>query len=207
MRAFVHRRGRYIAELDTTERSILAGVVGDAIKLLGATVSEQEQETEPAPSGPPRSAQDMLAELDQEVPEPTDPALARLFPSASPDDPELSAEFRRLTQRDLQDQKVQGLRMVWAALSLPGTKLTVDPDDAMTWAAALTDVRLILSSRLGIETDADAEEIYALSAAADASGSEDELRLAMASVYSAFTWLQESLVQVMLPTLGAPDTY
>src|SRR5690625_6334753 len=31
---------------------------------------------------------------------------------------------------------------------------------------------------------------------------EEELRLAMASVYSAFTWLQESLVQVMLPTVG-----
>lgn len=27
------------------------------------------------------------------------------------------------------------------------------------------------------------------------------MRLALASVYSAFTWLQESLVQVMLPTL------
>src|SRR5699024_11920088 len=89
------------------------------------------------------------------------------------------------------------------ALRARGTKLSIDPDHAMDWAAALTDVRLVLSERLGIRTDADAEEVYALSSQQGSTdeGEEDEVRLAMASVYAAFTWLQESLTQVMLPTL------
>lgn len=144
-----------------------------------------------------------MARLGQDVPEPVDPALARLLPAASHDDPELAAEFRRLTQDELRNDKITRLRMVWAALRAPGTKLTVLPEEAMDWAAAMNDVRLVLSERLGIRTDADAEEIYALSTTSGRPGSreEEDMRLALASVYSAFTWLQESLVQVMLPTL------
>ncbi len=144
-----------------------------------------------------------LEQLDQDIPPPTDPALARLLPDASRDDPELAGEFRRLTEQDLRDEKVQRLHMVWAALQAPGSKLTIDPAQAMDWAAALTDVRLVLSERLGIRTDEDAEDVYALAAVTRQGelSTEEELRLAMASVYSAFTWLQESLVQVMLPTV------
>lgn len=199
MRGFVRRRGRYVAELDATERAILGGVVADVISLLGESV-ESPAEPDADASAPRRSAEDVLADLSEEVPEPTDPALARLFPAASTDDDEIAGEFRRLTQGDLHTEKVDRLRMVWSALRSPGTKIIVEPDRAMDWAAALTDVRLVLSERLGIRNDSDAEDIYALSAAAGADG--DEVQLALASVYSALTWLQESLVQVMLPTLA-----
>lgn len=93
---------------------------------------------------------------------------------------------------------------MWAALRAPGTKISLEPEQGMDWAAALNDVRLVLSERLGIETDADAEDIYALAGTTPGhpTSEEEELRLAMASVYAAFTWLQESLIQVMLPTLG-----
>src|SRR5699024_1482676 len=129
-----------------------------------------------------------LDRLGESVPEPTDPALARLLPPAS-DDEEVAGEFRRLTQEELRNEKVARLHMVWAALRAPGTKLSIDPDHAMDWAAALTDVRLVLSERLGIRTDADAEEVYALSSQQGSTdeGEEDEVRLAMASVYAAFT--------------------
>ncbi|MGC0273806.1 DUF2017 domain-containing protein [Pseudactinotalea sp. Z1739] len=255
MRAFVRRRGRYVAELDPTERSILAGVIADTATLLGdpprdlapgGPGQEADDGAHHGPAGPdagagpgtdegshPDSAavsggggsaaangpedagatgdeddaaegmEEQLARLGQDVPEPADPALARLLPAASRDDPELAAEFRRLTQDELRNDKIARLRMVWAALRAPGTKLTVPPEEAMDWAAAMTDVRLVLSERLGIRSDADAEEIYALSTTSGRPGSseEEDLRLALASVYSAFTWLQESLVQVMLPTL------
>lgn len=253
MRGFVRRRGRYIAELDATERSILARVVADTAMLLGDSPPDDggtaADDGGPGPDaggtgpdeggtapdggpaagggaagdadiwpgeghGPARSAphgtgadreslEDQLSRLGKDVPEPTDPALARLLPAASRDDDELAAEFRRLTQEELRNDKIGRLRMVWAALRAPGTKLTIDPDRAMDWAAALTDVRLVLSERLDIRTDSDAEEVYALAGAprTGQDSQEDDLRMAMASVYSAFTWLQESLVQVMLPTL------
>jgi len=225
MRAFTRRRGRYVAHIDSTEREILARVVADTAALLGEPPGMSREEaasTEPAAENPDEAAapqseaeaaddeqhtEDLrahLERLDEDVPAPTDPALARLLPDASPDDADLSAEFRRLTQAELRDEKIQRLHMVWAALRAPGSKLNIDPDQAMDWAAALTDVRLVLSERLGIRTDEDAEDIYALAAVprTEDPSPEEELRLAMASVYSAFTWLQESLVQVMLPTVG-----
>lgn len=206
MRAFVHRRGVYIAELDTTERSILAGVIADTATLLGDPLRQQEEkdpdgaDSEPPPETGPHPPHTWSGE---DVDAPTDPALARLLPSASHDDDEIAAEFRRLTQEDLRSGKAKRLRMVWAALRAPGTKLTVHPDQAMDWAAALTDARLVVSERLGIRTDSDAEAVYAAStlATGEEVSQEDEMRLALASVYSALTWLQESLVQVMLPTL------
>lgn len=244
MRAFMRRRGRYVAELDATERSILARVVIDTATLLGDTPPPEEDEPDQSTSGHPHnpdmpdgddaagathtpaagtprtghgparaaphgtgagreSLADQISRLGQDVPEPTDPALARLLPPASRDDEDLAREFRRLTQDELRNDKIARLRMVWAALRAPGTKLTVEPDQAMDWAAALTDVRLVLSERLNIRTDEDADEIYALAAAprTGEAGGEEDLRLALASVYAAFTWLQESLVQVMLPTL------
>ena len=209
MRAFVRRRGVYIAELDATERTILAGVIADTATLLGDPLRQQDGEqaegaedeadsARPGDGGPhpphPWSGEEVAA--------PTDPALARLLPSASEEDDDVAAEFRRLTQEDLRTEKARRLRMVWAALRAPGTKLTVQPDQAMDWAAALTDVRLVVSERLGIRTDSDAEAVYAASAVAEADLSEEEeIRLALSSVYSALTWLQESLVQVMLPAL------
>lgn len=206
MRAFVHRRGVYVAEMDATERAILAGVVADTAALLGEPVqvepeSAAEEETGEEAAGE-QAPHPGLAWSEEDVAEPADPALARLLPSASDDD-EVSAEFRRLTQAELRDAKAQRLRIVWAALRTPGTKLTVQPDQAMDWAAALTDVRLVVSERLGIRTDEDAQSVYAATAAAtgESVSKEDEVRLAMASVYSALTWLQESLVQVMLPSL------
>lgn len=207
MRAFVLRRGVYIAELDATERTILAGVIADTATLLGDPLRQQEDD-EPVGAGqespPDAGPHPPHTWSGEDVAAPTDPALARLLPSASHEDDEVAAEFRRLTQEDLRSGKAKRLRMVWAALRAPGTKLTVHPDQAMDWAAALTDARLVVSERLGIRTDEDAEAVYAAStlAAGEEVSDEEEVRLALASVYSALTWLQESLVQVMLPTLG-----
>jgi len=208
VRAFVHRRGVYVAEMDATERAILAGVVADTAALLGEPVqvesapAAEDDETGEHDETSEQESHPGLAWSEEDLAEPDDPALARLLPAASDDD-EVSAEFRRLTQAELRDAKAQRLRIVWAALRAPGTKLTVQPDQAMDWAAALTDVRLVVSERLGIRTDEDAQAVYAATAAATGENlsKEDEVRLAMASVYSALTWLQESLVQVMLPSL------
>jgi hypothetical protein len=197
VRGFVAVGQHYVAKLDAVERRILAAAVADTAELLGVPLQEA-----PAPDG---SAEDPLRGLtwgaDQPAP-PTDPAVARLLPPASRDDDELAAEFRRLTDADLRRTKVENLRLVWSSLRERAGSLPVPRADAPRWAAALSDVRLVLATRLGIETDDDAEQVYGLAtgerADDDAAGPDDEVRQAMSTLYAVLTWLQESLVTALL---------
>jgi hypothetical protein len=86
-----------------------------------------------------------------------DPALARLFPNAYPDDAEAASEFRRYTREGLVEHKSANSGRVAAALmNADGAgRLTVERDDAERWLPALTDLRLVLAQRLGIERDDD----------------------------------------------------
>lgn len=237
MRGFVPISRHYVADLDEVERVILARVVADTADLLGTHLADgAPQDAAPdavlaAPDaviGP-----DALTWPDAHAEEPTDPALARLLPSAS-QDREVAHEFRRLTESDLRRRKVANLRLVWTGLRGPAGPLAVAREAAPAWAAGLTDVRLVLASRLGIETDDDAERLYDIAAGAvDARGNdadvddddlddvdvhdedvhdEDdddldaEVRAALAALYAALTWLSESLIQAMLDDLpGEPS--
>lgn len=86
-----------------------------------------------------------------------DPALARLFPNAYPDDDEAAAEFRRYTRDGLVERKAANSGLISAALvaSSDEGRLTVERDDAEHWLPALTDLRLVLAERLGIHHDDD----------------------------------------------------
>jgi uncharacterized protein DUF2017 len=86
-----------------------------------------------------------------------DPALARLFPNAYPDDDEAAAEFRRYTRDGLVERKSANSGLIAAALmaSSDEERLTVVRDDAEHWLPALTDLRLVLAERLGIHQDGD----------------------------------------------------
>ena len=199
MRAFTRVRGLYVASLDDAERRALAGAVADTAELLGVRL------TEPAPPVS-RPGDDPLAYLGwpaEDVQTPSDPALARLLPPASRDDDELAAEFRRLTEADLRLRKVDNLRVVWSALRGPAGPLPVARPAAPRWAAALSDVRLVIAARLGIETDDDATAVLEGEQEPD-----DELDAALAALYSALTWLQDSLVALLLddtPPRGRSD--
>ncbi len=208
MRGFVPIGGHYVATLDRVERRILAGAVADTAELLGVRL--------PDLSAPEPGRPDPLGEVTWTAAAPvvpTDPALARLLPSASRDDDELATEFRRLTEGDLRQGKVENLRIVWSGLLGPAGSLLVPRAAAPRWAAALSDVRLVLATRLGIETDEDAQAVHdlAMRETDDSSGpgedraetdEADELREAMATLYVALTWLQESLVSAMLEDIG-----
>ncbi|TDE97667.1 DUF2017 domain-containing protein [Occultella glacieicola] len=200
MRAFSMRRGEFVAELDAHERTIISRVIADTSDLLGVPLGRLEASRNDEAG--PAVGHSMTWSTD-EVSEPADPALARLLPSASTEDDGVADEFRRLTEADLRSAKTARLRMVFDELRRPGTKIHVPRERAMDWAAALTDVRLVLAERLGIRTDSDAEDVYELSTLGGdgVDTAEDEIRAALALLYSALTWLQESLLQVMLPTL------
>ena len=86
-----------------------------------------------------------------------DPALARLFPNAYPDDDDAAAEFRRYTRDGLVERKTANSGRISAALTAASDdgRLTVLREDAEHWLPTLTDLRLVLAERLGIHHDDD----------------------------------------------------
>lgn len=210
MRGFAARDGEAVAGLDEDERLVIARIVADVGLLLGGEafgVDERER----------RPQREDLAEalrfldgIGDALVEPDDPALLRLLPNASPTDREVAEEFRRLTQEDLRATKLERLRRLWEDLSAEGDDWVVPADQVMATAAALTDVRLVVASRLGLDSDEDAEALHRDIAAASvtlkhASPAEtgiDPERLWLGMLYDALTWLQESLVSL---TLGGTE--
>lgn len=221
MRGF-HTVGRhYVAGMGPTEREVFATVVADVAELLGAPrFADDDAPADGAPVARPWTS--------AAVPAPEDPAVRRLLPDASRDDDAVTAEFRRLTEADLRASKVERLRALWLALRgegdvVPSTGIDDDLDlvvrreDADGFAAALTDVRLVLAERLGLQSEEDADRLYEsleAQAAAEEAGwvpdddrparqvLADEVRAYLGSVYAALTWLQESLMSVLLADLG-----
>jgi hypothetical protein len=88
-----------------------------------------------------------------------DPALERLFPVAYRDDPDAAAEFRQYTRSGLVDTKTAKAGAVAAALlggsGDEGGTIDLTEDEAERWLPVLTDLRLIVAERLGIQTDDD----------------------------------------------------
>ncbi len=215
MRAFRREAGAYVAAVDPAERAVLLDVVDEVIALVGAQ------------DDPPADVLDVVIETEP-VPPPVDPALRRLLPDASREDPEVAAEYRRLTEADLRSTKSENLRRLRAAVSDAEPDLVVVPSEAPAVAAALTDVRLVVSERLGIRTEEDADALEVLLAAPDPGPADGgpadvpdddgtevgggparatvdpvtEVRRFLATVYVVLGILQESLVTLMLDELG-----
>jgi hypothetical protein len=87
-----------------------------------------------------------------------DPAVNRLLPDAYRGDDEAAAEFRRFTADGLADRKVANARVVIAGLGEAAaadrpTRVSIDPAGAQAWMRTITDIRLSIAARLGIETD------------------------------------------------------
>jgi hypothetical protein len=126
---------------------------------------------------------------------PADPALARLLPNAYADD-DAASEFRRLTERGLAGRKRANASAVVAALSSAhdaedGDRVvTLDDASALAWLRAITDIRLVIAARIGIETEEDAEELER---------DDDPEVEAMLDVYNWLAYVQESLVAVLEP--------
>lgn len=175
MRAQRRADGTFVLHLDRVEREVMEQVVTGVADLLepeeGAVADRVVDAQDPAAA--------LLASLaapDEPVAAPEDPAVHRLLPDGSRDDPQVAAEFRRLTEADLRTRKLARLRALADALAgddervhpeaeitteaqdgpvEPGVSLVVPPALAPEMAATLTDVRLVLADRLGLRTDDD----------------------------------------------------
>ncbi|EYR63820.1 hypothetical protein N866_18150 [Actinotalea ferrariae CF5-4] len=208
MRTFVREGAAYVARLEAPERAVLLDVVDDVVALVGARAAHRTHGS--GPDDPLAAVQ--MATLP--LPAPTDPALLRLLPPASPD-PEVAAEFRRLTEVDLRRSKSDQLLRLRACVDAAGPDLVVVPSEAPRIAAALTDVRLVTSERLGLRSDAEADALYRLvlgdedgegDVSVHGEGLDEEREQAhrlLGTVYVILSVLQESLVGLMLA--GLPD--
>lgn len=96
----------------------------------------------------------LLRDADEE-----DPVRERLFPDAyeNPDD---ARAYRELTSDSLETAKLEGLTAIRDALGgRGGTKTELGEEDAESWIRALTDLRLAIGTRLGIDEEAMSAEL------------------------------------------------
>ncbi len=135
-----------------------------------------------------------LAALLSNDPDPDDPAVERLFPDVYPEDPAEAAEFRRFTEADLKAAKLDQAKTVLEDLLESGGEVRLAEEKADLWLRALTDVRLALGTRLGVEDETDIEA--ELDAAVGRNPTSP--RVGQLSVYAYLTYLQESLVGALM---------
>jgi hypothetical protein len=187
------RRGkdRIRVQLPPYAAGLLANLAAQLIELL----SDGE------PSGDTVDPLEELVGLDgpREVPE--DPALRRLLPDGVRDDEEAAAEFRRFTERSLRQAKVVDATAVLVAVKEAAQGLSegsgegsedgedlefeLGPDEVRSWMRCLTDMRLTLAERLGVEADDD-ERWEGLPA--------DDPQVAVHDIYQWLGYLLESLL-------------
>ena len=212
-RGFKRRDGRYVAKLDAVERGLVVGLMEQVLELVEPDGPEPADGMPGGPGGGDEfdqivaglggigmgvslSAADQVPELRGGVPEPRDPALDRIFPTANREDEQLAAEFRRLTEDGLRTRKAGNLRTAIRALaSLEDQKVTLEQPQALALLIALTDVRLVLGERLGLKHDDDFDLLEQ-----QVSGLEDDDPAVYAlAVYDFLTWLQETLAHALTP--------
>lgn len=192
MTGFVrHRRSKSVfATFTAFEADLLRSLAAQLVELL------RNEEAAPTTAADPLEA---LLDFTGPTSAPEDPVLARLFPDAYRGDEEAAGEFRRFTEGTLRDGKARAAATVIDTLEEAGLPeepaddelvidVELDPATAETWMRSLTDLRLALATRLGIE-EGDEDYWYSLP--------EDDPRGQAHRIYEWLGFLQETLVQAV----------
>lgn len=196
-RGFRRKGDRFVAQLDATERRVVAGLMEQTRALLAPPEQEPTGdafEDLVAGLGISLGAQDRAPDSPAELGA-RDPALERLLPTAHRGDEQVAAEFRRLTEHDLRDRKATNLATAVTALrDASGDRLELSRAQAEAMVIALTDTRLLLGERLGLRTDEDAATLEQRVAGLD----DGDPTLYAVSFYDFLTWMQESLTTALM---------
>ena len=182
-----HRRsGACVATFTAFEADLLRSLAGQLIELLRNEAATSRQ-------GDPL---EVLLDFSGPTTEPDDPVLARLFPTAYPDDEEAAGDFRRFTESTLRDGKAGAAATIIDTLEESGLPsepveglfidVELDPQAAMVWMRSFTDMRLAIATRLGVE---EGDEQYW------ATLDDDDPRAQVHDIYDWLGYLQETLVQ------------
>lgn len=214
----------YSAYLEKPERQILRSLFSDVLTLLGGVSPADEpldedkpkfldrfrpaQETAHLPDAPatdndsPTDAAfwdlvGSLTEDDVQV-DLNDPAVKRLLPDARSGDAaeDGSAQFRQLAQDGIRQEKIADLQRAYALLQTPS--LMLNQNEAEAFSRALNQVRLVLSSRLEIHHEDDAERVHQIDSVDQAT----DVERYMALLYNFVSWLQETLMQALIGDLS-----
>lgn len=180
------RRGGITASFEPGEAHIIANLAAQVVELLRDRNGESESSPDPLAS--------QLGIGGPALP-PEDPVLQRLLPDAYADDEADAAEFRRYTEQSLTSAKVANAEVLITSLVEGGlqhdgeeeqvVEVELDPGAAQAWLRSLTDIRLALSVRLGIENDEDTLLVHE---------SDDEAVVAVAEIYDWLGFVQETLI-------------
>ena len=178
-------RARFVAVLDPPEASVLRGLVGQVDDMLSgrdeATPRDELAELTGIRTGPSAS--------------PDDPVLARLLPDfhrpdaeggAGADGAALSAAMRSVHEPELIAAKRDAIAVVLTSCPAGGGRVELTVPQAESWLAAVNDVRLALGTALEVSEDMP-EQLPP-----------DDPRADHLPVYHWLTWLQDSLVTVLL---------
>jgi hypothetical protein len=115
--------------------------------------------------------------------DPDDPAVARLFPVAYPDDEGRQAEYRLLAGGELLDSHLEAL----ASLEASADAERLDEEQAHAWMRALNEVRLVLGTRLDVTEEGDERPT-----------DPDDPRIPAFAAYDYLSMLQGELVEALL---------
>jgi len=179
-------KGRVAVQLPPYAAGLIASLTRQLVELLSDGEVQETRSTDPL---------EAMLEVDTPRDRPEDPALRRLLPDAHRDDAEASAEFRRFTERSLRDSKVADAKTVLETLGLPGGEVgeadlefELDRDQQRAWLRCLTDLRLTLAERLGVESGD--EDTWA-------GLPDDDERRPVYEIYGWLGYLLESLIDVV----------
>lgn len=168
---------RIVLRLDEDERSVLRSLAEQLIGLVGP---QERVDDDPLAA---------IIGIDAQASKPDDPAVLRLLPDAYLDDEEAADDFRRFTERSLREGKVAHARAVIESLERSGDKVTLSDGEVASWLGMLNDARLALGVRLEITEDArgDLEDL-----------DDEDPRAGWAEVYDWLTYVQDSLLQLLV---------
>jgi hypothetical protein len=119
-------RGKVTLNLNFDERKVLRELFSQMHELL--ELPDVPEESDPLAA---------LVGLDGPTQEPSDPAIARLFPSAYKEDEDAASDFE----------------MVSHLLETDSEKLELNSAQINAWLRSLNDLRLVLGTRIGITDD------------------------------------------------------
>lgn len=192
------RRGGAHAEFEQAEARLIANLAAQVAELLADDTGSADKDDPLAD----------LVDIDGSGQPPEDPVLHRLLPDAYRDDEEGASDFRRFTERGLREIKAHNAQVVIQSLlaggmaepvaadaeagsdtaAQPVVEVELDGDAAQAWLRALTDIRLALATRLGVEQD-DEQRWATLS--------EDDPESYVHDIYDWLGYVQETLVHAV----------
>ncbi len=185
-----HRRsGRVIANFTGFEADLLRTLASQLVELLRNEAAVPRGDADPF---------EALMDFTGPTTAPEDPVLARLFPTAYPEDEEAAADFRRFTEGSLRDGKARSAGTVIECLEDAGLPpevdevlmidVELDEPTAQSWLRTFTDLRLALATRLGVE-EGDEEYWHSLP--------DEDPRAQAHDIYEWLGYLQETLVHAL----------